>query len=117
VDTRHSSLKWEWPEEYWRWELPGGILEVGVAWEGYWRWSLDFVSLDLPLHLLVILHSLLQLVTGEEFWVVALVNVPGENTVAVDIQYCPVVSFNCHMLTLRAQTSPPTAKYRKDSGQ
>ena len=37
-----------------------------------------FVSLDLPLHFLVVLDSLFQLVTGEQFWVVALVNVPGD---------------------------------------
>jgi len=102
VDTRHSSLKWEWPEEYWRWEWPrrntgngrslgatGGILEVGVARRntgggsglgGILEVVTHFVSLDLPLHLLVVLHSLLQLVTGEEFWVVALVNVPGESS-------------------------------------
>lgn len=85
----------------------GGILEVAT----------HFVSLDLPLHLLVVLHSLLQLVTGEEFWVVALVNVPGDNTVAVNSQYCPMVSFNCHILTLQTQTSPPTVNYGKDSGQ
>ena len=104
-------------EGYQKWECPGRDTGGGSGLGGILEVATHFVSLDLPLHLLVVLHSLLQLVTGEEFWVVALVNVPGENTVAVGIQYCPVVSFNCHILTLQIQTSPPTAKYRKDSGQ